>query len=171
MQGLVAAGRNPGLFRPKGTSPYDYLKRRQRSDGHYEYSSSSDQTPVWVTAQGLAAASGIEFPIAAVERAPKPPKKDDSSSSGDSGSTGSGGYDYSGGGSATTAARPATALRQRRRRIRRRLGGYGSGGGLGSPGSGSGGARQRRRRRRGAGRSPRVDGGRPRAAPSGSGSR
>jgi hypothetical protein len=74
VQGLVAAGKNPGTFRPKGTNPYDYLKKRQRSDGHYEYSSASDQTPVWVTAQGLAAAYSTEFPMKAVERAPKPPK-------------------------------------------------------------------------------------------------
>ena len=63
MQGIVAAGKNPGSFRPKGTNPYKYLKRRQRSDGHYEYSSAGDQTPVWVTAQGLAAAYSTEFPI------------------------------------------------------------------------------------------------------------
>ncbi len=77
VQGLVAAGKNPGTFRPKGTNPYSYLKKRQRSDGHYEYSSASDQTPVWVTAQGLAAAYSTEFPMKAVARAPKPPPKDD----------------------------------------------------------------------------------------------
>ena len=90
MQGLVAAGKNPGSFRPKGTNPYKYLKRRQRSDGHYEYSSASDQTPVWVTAQGLAAAYSTEFPIKAVERAPKPKKKNDDS-------TGTGSFNYDSG--------------------------------------------------------------------------
>jgi len=141
MQGLVAAGRNPGLFRPKGTSPYDYLKRRQRSDGHYEYSSSSDQTPVWVTAQGLAAAAGIEFPIAAVKRAPKKPKKDDSSSSGGSGSTGSGGYDYSGGGFGDYGGGTGYGNYGSGGYGSGGggFGGYGSGSGLGSPGSGSGG--------------------------------
>ena len=91
VQGLVAAGKNPGSFRPKGTNPYKYLKRRQRSDGHYEYSSASDQTPVWVTAQGLAAAYSTEFPIEAVERAPKPPKKKND------GSTGTGSFNYDSG--------------------------------------------------------------------------
>ncbi len=87
MQGIVAGGGNPGSFRPKGTSAYKYLKKRQRSDGHYEYSSASDQTPVWVTAQGLAAAYSAEFPLEAVARAPKPPKNDTTNST-----TGSGTY-------------------------------------------------------------------------------
>ena len=111
VQGLVAAGKNPGTFRPKGTNPYDYLKKRQRSDGHYEYSSASDQTPVWVTAQGLAAAYSTEFPMKAVERAPKPPPKDQSTDTptptyNDYGSTNNtyttpsstGSYDYGGSG-------------------------------------------------------------------------
>ncbi|MEZ5155960.1 MAG: hypothetical protein R2718_07615 [Solirubrobacterales bacterium] len=92
VQGIVAAGKNPGAFRPKGTNPFKYLKKRQRSDGHYEYSSASDQTPVWVTAQGLAAAYQAQFPIAPVERAPKPEKPKNDSKGG--GGTGSGGYDY-----------------------------------------------------------------------------
>jgi len=97
VQGLVAAGKNPGTFRPQGNSPYAYLKKRQRSDGHYEYSSASDQTPVWVTAQGLAAAFDTEFPIAAVKRAPKPDSKDGGSGgSGWTGGSGSG-YDYGAG--------------------------------------------------------------------------
>ena len=72
VQGIVAAGRNPGRFRPKGKNPFDYLKRRQQSNGRYAYSSASDQTPVWVTAQGLAAAFEAKFPIAPVARLPKP---------------------------------------------------------------------------------------------------
>jgi energy-coupling factor transport system substrate-specific component len=141
MQGLVAAGRNPGSFRPKRKSPYDYLKRRQRADGHYEYSSSSDQTPVWVTAQGLAAAAGAEFPIKAVKRAPKKQKNDNSSSgSSGSGGTGSSGYDYSGGGFGDYGGGTGYGNYG--------SGGYGSGGGgfrgfggngSGSQGSGSGG--------------------------------
>ena len=103
VQGLVAAGKNPGSFRPKGTSPYKYLKKRQRSDGHYQYSSSSDQTPVWVTAQGLAAAYNAAFPLKAVARAPKPPKDDTTDTPAptysDSGTPSSGGsYDFGSGG-------------------------------------------------------------------------
>jgi Squalene-hopene cyclase C-terminal domain/Prenyltransferase and squalene oxidase repeat len=76
VQGLVAAGKNPANFKKKSDNPYDYLKRRQREDGHYEYSSASDQTPVWVTAQGLSAAYSSKFPLSAVPRLPKPPAKD-----------------------------------------------------------------------------------------------
>lgn len=92
MQGIVAAGGNPGSYRPKGDSAYTYLKRRQRGDGHYEYSSASDQTPVWVTAQGLAAAYAAEFPLAAVPREPKPDKSSDSTTGG--GQTTTPTYDY-----------------------------------------------------------------------------
>ena len=47
-----------------------YLRRRQRSDGAIRYSSSSQQTPVWVTAQALpsseaeAVPASIPFPLA-----------------------------------------------------------------------------------------------------------
>jgi energy-coupling factor transport system substrate-specific component len=101
VQGLVAAGRNPGGFKPKGENPFNYLQKRQRDDGHYEYSSKSDQTPVWVTSQGLSAAYETRFPIAAVPRLPKPkPKPDDGNGGTDSGSTypnidtGPSNYDY-----------------------------------------------------------------------------
>ncbi len=82
VQGLVAAGANPGKFKPKGKNPFKYMKRRQRADGHYEYSSASDQTPVWVTAQGLSAAYSAKFPLRTVPRLPKPPKKDQTQASG-----------------------------------------------------------------------------------------
>ena len=130
VQGLVAAGKNPAGFSPKGDNPYEYLKRRQREDGHYEYSSASDQTPVWVTAQGLSAAYSAKFPLSAVPRLPKPPQKDPTDSTGVGGTytpfpsgTDSSSYDYSGSG----------------------LGNYydnaaGSSSGTGSGGSGAGGA-------------------------------
>ncbi len=105
VQGLVAAGKDPGRFKPKGKNPFTYLKRRQREDGHYEYSSASDQTPVWVTAQGLSAAYGSEFPLKAVERAPKPPVKQDSNNGGGTGYGGySGGYSGSSGSYGGSAA-------------------------------------------------------------------
>ena len=81
VQGLIAAGKNPGKFSPKGKNPYKYLKRRQREDGHYEYSSASDQTPVWVTAQGLSAAFSSEFPLRELPRLPKPKPKPENTSS------------------------------------------------------------------------------------------
>lgn len=68
IQGVIAARRNPGAIRNDGTSGIDYLARRRAPNGHYTYSTSSDQTPVWVTAQGLTAVGREPFPIPAVAR-------------------------------------------------------------------------------------------------------
>ncbi len=99
VQGLVAAGVSPSRVREHGRSPLDYLSARQLGDGHYEYSSSSDQTPVWVTGQALVAAKREAFPLRAV---PKPERRRRSSghSDGGPGSTS---------GSSTTDSQPTTA--------------------------------------------------------------
>jgi energy-coupling factor transport system substrate-specific component len=68
VQGLIAAGAHPGGVQTGGRSPLDYIAARQASDGHYRYSSSSDQTPVWVTGQALLAVNRKAFPLAAVPR-------------------------------------------------------------------------------------------------------
>ncbi len=70
IQGLVAAGVDPAAVRAHGRTPLDYLADQQAADGHYRYSSSSDQTPVWVTGQALLAVNRKAFPLAAVPRAP-----------------------------------------------------------------------------------------------------
>jgi uncharacterized membrane protein len=70
VQGLVAAGVSPSSVRKGGRSPLDYLAFAQAADGHYRYSSSSDQTPVWVTGQALLAVNGAAFPLAPVPRRP-----------------------------------------------------------------------------------------------------
>ncbi len=70
VQGLIAAGSNPATVRANGHSPFDYLAHRQARDGHYRYSSSSDQTPVWVTGQALLAVNRTAFPLAVVPRSP-----------------------------------------------------------------------------------------------------
>ena len=62
VQGLVAAGRNPRKFRRTRT-PLEYLKSLQAADGSVRYSRTSTQTPVWVTAQALAALEGKAFPL------------------------------------------------------------------------------------------------------------
>jgi energy-coupling factor transport system substrate-specific component len=69
IQGLLAAGVNPSSVKHGGHSGLDYLSARRASDGHYRYSASSNQTPVWVTGQGLVAAELKPFPLAAVPRA------------------------------------------------------------------------------------------------------
>ncbi len=68
VQGLIAAGVDPDRVATHGHSGLDYLRARKRGDGHYAYSKSSDQTPVWVTAQALTAIARKPFPIAAVPR-------------------------------------------------------------------------------------------------------
>jgi hypothetical protein len=86
VQGLIAAGSNPAAVRTNGHSPFDYLAHRQAGDGHYRYSSASDQTPVWVTGQTLVAVNRKAFPLAAVPRSPT-----DAGSGGGSGSGAGGG--------------------------------------------------------------------------------
>jgi energy-coupling factor transport system substrate-specific component len=75
VQGLVAAGVAPASVRERSRSALDYLASVQARDGHYRYSASSDQTPVWVTGQVMLAANGAAFPLAPVPRsaAPEPP--------------------------------------------------------------------------------------------------
>jgi energy-coupling factor transport system substrate-specific component len=95
IQGLVAAGGSPASVTSHGRSGLDYLAARRAADGHYRYSASSDQTPVWVTGQALAAVEGKAFPLAAVARAPRSHHHTGGSGSRDSGGTpaGSGGSD------------------------------------------------------------------------------
>jgi len=69
IQGLLAAGIKPSSVKHGGHSGLDYLSARRASDGHYRYSASSNQTPVWVTGQVLVAAELKPFPLAAVPRA------------------------------------------------------------------------------------------------------
>jgi energy-coupling factor transport system substrate-specific component len=75
IQGILAAGGNPGSYRRGGDSAYDYLAKQQEEDGSFRYSGSSDQTPVWVTGQVVVAASGKYFPISAPARESRPPAK------------------------------------------------------------------------------------------------
>jgi Prenyltransferase and squalene oxidase repeat len=68
VQGMIAVGASPHSIADSGKSALDYLDARQASNGHFAYSASKDQTPVWVTAQALVAAAGKPFPI------PPPPR-------------------------------------------------------------------------------------------------
>jgi hypothetical protein len=53
----VAAGRKP----PR--SAFAYVARLKRADGSYRYSAAYSTTPVWVTAQVLAALAKKPFPL------------------------------------------------------------------------------------------------------------
>jgi energy-coupling factor transport system substrate-specific component len=72
IQGILASGGDPGSFRRGGSSAPAYLSAQQQSDGHYRYSKSSNQTPIWVTSQVLVAAAGDYLPIQSPPREPKP---------------------------------------------------------------------------------------------------
>jgi energy-coupling factor transport system substrate-specific component len=74
VQGMLALGADPTTIRAGGNSALDYLAARLADDGHYTYSADSDQTPIWVTGQALAAVAGEPFPIATVKRKPQPKK-------------------------------------------------------------------------------------------------
>lgn len=74
VQGLVAAGSGGDAI----AAAQRYLSRLREPDGHYAYSASSDQTPIWVTAQVLLATERKAFPLPAVPRAQRsaPPASD-----------------------------------------------------------------------------------------------
>lgn len=64
IQGLIAAGYNPGAVRRRGSrTPIGYLGSLRAPDGSVRYSRTGAQTPVWVTAQALIALAGRTFPV------------------------------------------------------------------------------------------------------------
>jgi energy-coupling factor transport system substrate-specific component len=75
IQGLVAARARLASLQ---ADPLAYLRALQRRDGHFSYSATSDQTPVWVTAQALAALQRKPFPLRPVKRGAKIALADDS---------------------------------------------------------------------------------------------
>jgi energy-coupling factor transport system substrate-specific component len=77
IQGLLAAGVDPGGMRHRGRSPVDYLRSLVAGDGHVRYAAGNDQTPVWVTAQAAMALAGKPLPLAPVPvaRTPAPPAR------------------------------------------------------------------------------------------------
>jgi hypothetical protein len=91
IQGIRAGGGDPGSFRRGGASAPDYLSAQQAGDGHYRYSGSSDQSPVWVTGEVLVAAAGKSFPVPVAPREPQPPPTQGSKSGGGAGNQGSSG--------------------------------------------------------------------------------
>jgi energy-coupling factor transport system substrate-specific component len=72
VQGMIAVGTDPASVKASGRSPLDYIDGLQEDDGHFRYSSDSDQTPVWVTGQVLVAAAGEDFPVAPAPKKSQP---------------------------------------------------------------------------------------------------
>jgi len=135
VQGLIAAGADPAAVTRKRRSPFEFLAARQAGDGHYRYSAASDQTPVWVTSQVLAAVERETFPIAAVARV----------RGGGGGGTGGGGGAANGGGGVATAGGGGLSGR----------GGSGDNGGGAGEGKKAGGAERGSARK--AGESPTIE--------------
>jgi energy-coupling factor transport system substrate-specific component len=71
VEGMIAVGADPAKIASGANSALDYLASQQASDGHYRYSGSSDQTPVWVTGEVLVAAAGDALPISPPPREKK----------------------------------------------------------------------------------------------------
>jgi prenyltransferase beta subunit len=63
IQGLVALGRDPARMRRGSRDPIAFLRSLQARNGSFRYSRTSAQTPVWVTAQALAAIARKAFPL------------------------------------------------------------------------------------------------------------
>ncbi len=65
VQGLLAVGVDPSSLHRRGAgSPLGFLQSLTGSDGHVHYSRTSDQTPVWVTAQAVMALARKPLPLA-----------------------------------------------------------------------------------------------------------
>ena len=71
VQGLVAARAGDAAL----SGALAYLRGLQRADGSIAYSSSSSQTPVWVTAQALMALERRPLPLAEVPRRKRPERR------------------------------------------------------------------------------------------------
>jgi energy-coupling factor transport system substrate-specific component len=113
VQGLLAAGTGgSAVARARA-----YLVRLQRSDGSVGYSSTSGQTPVWVTAQALMALKGKPLPLARVPRKKRRARASAASESQTGGAEsgaagsgkGSGGSGSGGGGGASAGGAEADA--------------------------------------------------------------
>jgi Prenyltransferase and squalene oxidase repeat len=87
LQGLLAVrGGADAVSRARA-----YLLRLQRRDGSVAYSSTSNQTPVWVTAQALMALKGKPLPLAAVPRRASRARASAAAQDGGGGTSASGG--------------------------------------------------------------------------------
>jgi hypothetical protein len=69
VQALLAGGRDPAKVRRNGSrDPMSYLRSLTAGNGAVRYSRTSRQTPVWVTAQAVAALSRKTLPLKPVAR-------------------------------------------------------------------------------------------------------
>jgi energy-coupling factor transport system substrate-specific component len=125
VQGLAATGAGGDAI----GAALGYLARLQAADGHYRYSASSDQTPIWVTAQTLLAIERQPFPVPAVARTAAGSGPAADADAGSSSATASG--EPAGGSGQRSAAEAASQSGG---------GGNGAGNGGGAGGSGGGGA-------------------------------
>jgi hypothetical protein len=105
VQGLLAAGAGGNAV----SRARSYLVRLQRDNGSVAYSSSSSQTPVWVTAQALMALQGKPLPVATAPRKKRQRAKSSAKREGKGGGAGAGGGKGNGGGSKEGAGAAGSA--------------------------------------------------------------
>ena len=106
IQGLLAVGGGGDT----ASRARAYLVRLQRRDGSVTYSSTSSQTPVWVTAQALMALEGKPLPLAAVPRRARRARASAASDDGGGGASASGGSRKAGGSKADAGEGSEAAL-------------------------------------------------------------
>jgi len=89
VQAMVAVGADPTRIPVSGDTALDYLAARQGDNGHYRYSESSNQTPIWVTSEAMVGAARKSLPISPPPREKKEPveNKDQAASNGSGGSS------------------------------------------------------------------------------------
>jgi energy-coupling factor transport system substrate-specific component len=106
VQGMVAVGGDPTRIPVSGDTALDYLGARQGDNGHYRYSESSNQTPIWVTSEAMVGAAHKSLPISPPPREKKEPaeSKDQETSDGSGGSPAFGGLNLPPGSSAPPSA-------------------------------------------------------------------
>lgn len=107
VQGLLAAGVDPeSLHRRGAVSPLAFLRSLIAGDGHVRYSRTSDQTPVWVTAQAVMALDRRPLPLAP---APRRRRASAAASAGATAATGSSGSASARAGKASSAGKKRAA--------------------------------------------------------------
>ncbi len=106
VQAMVAVGADPTRIPVSGDTALDYLAARQGENGHYRYSESSNQTPIWVTSEAMVGAAHQSLPIAPPARKKKEPagSKNQGTSNGSGGSSAFGGLNLPPGSSVSPGA-------------------------------------------------------------------
>jgi hypothetical protein len=75
VQALWSAEENPETWQLDGNEPLGYMESLQQQNGGLQYSASSDENPVWMTAYAGVSFAGDYLPIPAVPAQEQPPSQ------------------------------------------------------------------------------------------------